>query len=604
MKKYKQFFIFLIYGILAIALSFATIHFIIIPHDVVINWWLENPMNILVNAIPIFLGLVLVHSLVTRVQVPIILISLFVVLLAFINQQKIIYRSEPLYFGDFVLFKEAINIVLSGSFPKEMIFFVVGIVAIAIILMIFTPFGKYELSIKTRGVMLVLTLGAWAILVNTVYTKDFDENVVQRPESNVSMAQTFNDKGIIYSLVRYRDFNTMKKPDTFLKDEVEEIARDFEEELPDIKPDIIMIMGEAWTRVSEWENFQFHEGMDPFIPLEDIWNESFAKGNLYTPVFGGGTSNTEYDALTSHCSVFLSKTNLTAFSAIRKEKDSIARVLSDIGYNTYALHPGHNWFYNREKVYNLLGFEEEVFFEDFQDPEMKGGFISERETYNRLIKDIGNLQNEEEPYFSFLVTIQNHGPYNWYKHQEAFNRFDSKRELSDEIKSGYENYFEGIYDMNLQVSRLCEYLENTDRPTMVIYFGDHHPFIGTSWQSLQEIGFDVEDGDYKRMAPAFNTGFFMWGNKAFMENAYIDKDYPEFISANFLVPTYLSSFGGEKIDPFLYYSYNLSKELPVLHRHFFFRNDQDVDAHRYQELTKEEEYKLNIYKSWEYMRGK
>lgn len=604
MKRFTQFFFFIFYGILAIFLTFITINFIIIDHTIVLNWWLENPLNILVNVIPIFLGLLLIHSLVNRVQIPVALMTGFVLIIAYINKQKILYRAEPLFFGDFVLYKEAINIVISGSFPKKMIAIVVGIVVAMILLMFFTPFGRYHLSILKRIILFVLTLAAWFFLLENVYTEDFDKYIVQRPESDVNIAQTFNDKGIIYSLARYRQVNKVKKPDTFLKKEAGELKDYIITEEPEKKPDIIIIMGEAWTRVADWENFQFHEGMNPMEPIRELWDESFAKGNLYVPVFGGGTSNTEYDALTSHVSIYLSSTNLTAYSVIREEKDSIARVLRDLGYNTYALHPGHNWFYNRDKVYKLLGFEKSTFQEDFKNPEMKGGFISEHETYKMFRNEIKELSKEKDPYFAFLVTIQNHGPYNWYKHLEAFNRFESVRPLSEEVKSGYENYFEGIYDMNVEIRDFCADLKERKRPTVVVYFGDHHPFIGTSWQSLQEIGFDVENGDYKKMHPSFNTGFFMWGNDAFMEDVYIDREYPEFISANYLVPVMLSSFGGENVDPFLSYTYKLSQEFPILHRFFYFTPRDDVDALPYWNMSEEEDHKLNLYKSWQYMRAK
>ena len=74
-------------------------------------------------------------------------------------------------------------------------------------------------------------------------------------------------------------------------------------------------------------------------------------------VFGGGTSNSEYEFLTGN-SVSALPLNGNAYTQFVKHKvPSLASQLKQQGYDTLAFHPykAHGW--NRDTVYPLIGFD-------------------------------------------------------------------------------------------------------------------------------------------------------------------------------------------------------------------------------------------------------
>ena len=42
------------------------------------------------------------------------------------------------------------------------------------------------------------------------------------------------------------------------------------------------------------------------------------------------------------------------------------------------------------------------------------------------------------------------------------------------------SYAQGIYDMDQQLGRLYEYIQNYDEPTIIVFYGDHLPYLRTT----------------------------------------------------------------------------------------------------------------------------
>ena len=130
-------------------------------------------------------------------------------------------------------------------------------------------------------------------------------------------------------------------------------------ELNDIsKPNIVMIMSEAFSDISNSESINFDEYGDPlefynkFINRDDV-----ISGHIVVPNFGGGTSDTEFDVLTG-CSTKYIDSSQVSYNFIRKPMEAMPRLLKNIGYDTLAIHPGYGWFYNRTNVYKNKGFDD------------------------------------------------------------------------------------------------------------------------------------------------------------------------------------------------------------------------------------------------------
>lgn len=96
------------------------------------------------------------------------------------------------------------------------------------------------------------------------------------------------------------------------------------------------------------------ETNEDYMPFMRSLTENTIKGNLYVPVIGAGTSNTEFEFLTGHTTAFLPSGSNAYMLYIKNPIASLVSTLKGQGYSAAALHPYYAEGWNRTKVYNYL----------------------------------------------------------------------------------------------------------------------------------------------------------------------------------------------------------------------------------------------------------
>ena len=83
---------------------------------------------------------------------------------------------------------------------------------------------------------------------------------------------------------------------------------------------------------------------------------------------------------------------------ITRPTPSLASIFAGEGYETIAIHPNDKWFWNRDVVYQHLGFDKFISIEQFNNPskEKRGYFVDDVEVTKSII-DESNLSEEEQP---------------------------------------------------------------------------------------------------------------------------------------------------------------------------------------------------------------
>ncbi len=257
-------------------------------------------------------------------------------------------------------------------------------------------------------------------------------------------------------------------------------------------------------------------------------------GGLASPSYGGGTSVPEFEALTGLSSYYLAKQIFPFTNYMKSDLNSIVREYKKADYTTIGIHPNTQTFYNRGKAYKYLGFDKTVFGEDIENPEIKGGNVSDNEFANLIIK---NFEEASGNKFIFGVTIQNHMPYN-YQRYDTYDIEVMSKELSESEKAQLTTYVQGVYDGNKMYMKLVEYLRNVQEPTILIMFGDHLP----SFSSIYEkSGYDLFN---KLLTP-----YIIWANYDIDYSKYLTEYMsPSNLSieimkiANIEIPWYLKNF--------------------------------------------------------------
>lgn len=165
-------------------------------------------------------------------------------------------------------------------------------------------------------------------------------------------------------------------------------------------------MNESFADLQTLGNLQVSE---EYLPFFNSLTENTVRGYVNCSVLGG-TANSEFEVLTG-CSMGLLPQSYYPFLQImNKDVPSLVSTMEDNGYTTYSIHPELKINWNRNKVYQYLGFAHSFWGEDFENTETVNGHVSDMATYDKIISLYEN-RGAEEKLFVFDLTMQNHGGY-------------------------------------------------------------------------------------------------------------------------------------------------------------------------------------------------
>ncbi len=343
-----------------------------------------------------------------------------------------------------------------------------------------------------------------------------------------------------------------------------------------ISPNIIVIMNESFSDLSVVGNIETNIDYMPFI---NSLTENTIQGNVYVSTIGTGTSNTEYEFLTGNTMAFLPAGSNAYQLYVKDNQPSLVSTMLSLGYSASAFHPYYAYCWNRENVYNYLGFQSFTTWEDLIDEDILTRYKSSGYSYSlfqrllnqrypdddmilrRYISDAYDFSKVEEmyeasgdePFFIFNVTMQSHSSY-----ATTYDNFDQEVWLTsttgDYPKTN--QYLSLIKKTDEAFEDLISYFENVDEPTIILMFGDHQPFIEDGFYS-EVMGESIGSMDDETQQKRYITRFILWANYDIPEG-WIDQ-----ISMNYL-STLLMQIAGYKLTDYSAYLANLYAELPVI----------------------------------------
>ncbi|MDP4152710.1 MAG: LTA synthase family protein [Bacillota bacterium] len=191
---------------------------------------------------------------------------------------------------------------------------------------------------------------------------------------------------------------------------------------------------------------------------------------------GGGTANVEFEALTGLSTAFLPGGSIAYSQYIKQPLPSLPRLLKEYGYTTIAVHPYVSTFWNRNKVYPLIGFDNFVTIKDMKDVSKKGNYASDDYFVHQIIAQYQKYSADDKPLFVFGVSMQNHFPYS----KGVYGQNDIKitgNGLGSYKTGMFECYSQGISDADASLKTLIDYFKTVDRPVNIVFFGDHFPAL-------------------------------------------------------------------------------------------------------------------------------
>jgi len=446
------------------------------------------------------------------------LTTTFFIILAFTSHTKEVLRGDPLLPTDLILINEATNIInyFTDSSLTKIMFAVLGIivyVAISIYVFIKIKNGQWK---KQDRIFPLLVL---VFLIGFLYQDMFAEKEIVKDLFNVEVSvynqnNNYASNGVVLSFIRNL-VSDSEKPRGYSQAKVSEIISDTttnmtKDNKSEVKPNIIFIQSEAFWDPTVMESVNYNK--DP-IPNFHTLASQFTSGTATIPVYGGNTANTEFEVLTSLSTQFLPSGVIPYLKYVNTPIPALPNILRNQGYVSTALHTYHNWFYNRTGVYEHLGFNNFVSLEFFPNPIHDDMYYRDNEITDEILKLI---KENDEPNFIFAVTMQAHGPYKtdskkYYASIEA--KLDEEAgSFSPEAENILEYYADTLVEIDKELARLINSLEELDEETIVVFYGDHLPLLGEDYQVYKEAGYFNGEESYSNYEKIYKTPILIWNN--------------------------------------------------------------------------------------------
>lgn len=276
--------------------------------------------------------------------------------------------------------------------------------------------------------------------------------------------------------------------------------------------DVVVVLSESFCDIRELPGLTFSQ--NPLTNFDAIRaRDNCYSGTLYTNAIGGGTVRPEFELLTGLDTEAL-PSGSTPYEYVTRPLESYVSNYRDAGYRTVAIHPFIPEFYARDIAYPYLGFDAFYSHRDLEQMAplfYKRGYVTDQ-SLEPIMEQL--LDGSDGPMFLFAITMENHQPFAPLPEEEIQIQVSSGL-LSQSSLDTVTTYVQGLYDADQMLGRLAEYIDSRERPTLLVFFGDHKPTLGDNYAAYAESGLFPADLNYefqyrKKM---YSTPFLICANR-------------------------------------------------------------------------------------------
>ncbi|WNF32121.1 LTA synthase family protein [Aeribacillus composti] len=220
--------------------------------------------------------------------------------------------------------------------------------------------------------------------------------------------------------------------------------------------------------MESFQNFVINQKLNgqeitPF--LNDFIKQSYYFDNFYHQTGQGKTSDSEF---LLENSLYPLGRGSVFFTNANNEYNATPEILKDYGYYTAVFHANNRTFWNRDVMYNSLGYDR---FFDVRDYN-----VTEENSVGWGLKDIDFfkqsvqlLKNVPQPFYTKYITLTNHFPFELGEEDKLIDEFDSE----DGVVNRYfttVRYTDEALKVFIEDLKKAGLYENS----IIILYGDHY----------------------------------------------------------------------------------------------------------------------------------
>lgn len=496
---------------------------------------------------------------------------ILIFILSIINQLKITYTLEPLYFSDIHFLKnigDLFGLITGNVSGESVVFFILMILIYAGILAVLTYISyKFSFEIKSKkirfSILAVDIILLVCLFVPNKHTKEFylktffntDEYVDY--DSYTTNLGYYGLNGFINGMYGTYLNNIFVEPEGYNENDLNNLLNSANVETKkNGKPNIIVIFSESFWDIDLLDEVEFNK---PITSNFRKLAEKEKRLDIITPTYGGMSENVTFEVVTGGSMNYFSKGYIPIMSLYSSEKSkefpSLVKTLKNNDYKTEITF-GKDYYFS-EEAYKKIGFDNYLELEENED------FCSSDVYCTDILID--RLKNKDsKPLLYVLATLEGHMPYS----KEKYDSYDveiTKSDLSETMNDTIKSYAQGIYNSDKELGRLYEFIENFEEPSIVIFLGDHLPFLYT--EDAKNVIFDLE---------YFNTENNLLNNSRLynpqaliLSNYENDISIPEYLGTDQLLNCIINQLEID-VDPYYKWLYNTSDILPGINKNISF----------------------------------
>lgn len=485
-------------------------------------------------------------------------ILLCAAIIGIVNYFTILWRGNPVSFGDLTLVRTALTVVGNYRFTIDWYFAVALLLTILgiSVFIIFQEKTKKKSALR-YGIQIVIGYGIIITFVVITIKTGFLYNHIHTESWNPRLQATENGyllsfmADTVTSIVTAPEGYDIGTLDSFLNENLLD-QKEQEESITEY-PNIIVIMNESFSDLSVLGELETDV---EYMPYVKSLTEDTIYGDLYVSAFGGNTVYSEFEFLTGNSVSFLPTGAVPYIQYMHgEEMPSLAWTLKgqEIPYQAIAIHPYEKSGYNRSVAYSSLGFDNFITIDDFSDYVITRKYISDADNYQKIF-DVFEAKEQGQPLFIFNITMQNHGGYG---ERTDYILNEPVHVTNYQVDGGVDEYLSCIKESDTAFEMLIDYFSNVEEPTIILMYGDHQPALSASfYESILEktpSEYTMEDELNRHRVP-----FVIWSNYQDYGGQYVEQISPNYLSS------VLMDLAGLEMTDYQKYLLEVQKEYPVI----------------------------------------
>lgn len=482
-------------------------------------------------------------------------------ILGLANYYVMNFRSIPIMPWDVYSVKTAGSVADNYSYALEWETLLV-LAGFVVLLIIESRFKMKAPTRKRKRLAIVLTSVILLHLYTALVQNDnFHLNFGLYDKLFTPTVMSMRDGNVVAFLMELK-YIDVEKPAGYSAEEMQELYSrlsesdsDYNEALaqPDDlhRPNVIVIMDEAFSDLSVLGEFDTNEDYMPFIHSLQQGADNTVTGILNVSVIGGNTANTEFEFLTGNTMGFLPSGSVAYQQYLKDETPSLASYLKDLGYKTIAVHPYNASGWERNRVYPMIGFDSFYSLKDFTNPKKIRDYVSDEADFNK-IKRLYESKEDGEPLFIFNVTMQNHSGYD-----DSYENFTPDITVDGIDVRSLPMYLSLLKQTDSAFEELIEYFEDQDEDTIIVFFGDHQPTAYVSNPILRSNEVDPNSLTDEENLLRYKVPYVIWANFDIDEAADVET------SVNYLMIDLLEN-AGLPLPPYQSFLSEIRENYPVI----------------------------------------